>query len=131
MVIVVMRNQSTVIPLNRGGVSYKTLNTENIPLFGDVDPIQIAIAPHIILSKSIQQTKTNGYNQLHETPVTQLIDIFKEASKIFRKKIPLTENLDLSLQRKSRPYSHKCLAPSYYLMPAKRSVSNGPDSDAG
>lgn len=92
-----MKTQPTVISLNRGGLSYKTLNTETIPLFGEEEPFELSISPHVILSKSILHTRTIGYQNLHAMPITQIIEIFKEASNIFVNNVPLTEDRDLSI----------------------------------
>lgn len=97
-----MTTKSLVIPLIRGGSTYRTVSTEHIPFLGDEQPLQLSITPHIILSKSIQQTKVNGYQKLHATPIAQIIEIFKEASKIFVKKVPLTEDLALSAEQYSK-----------------------------
>jgi len=92
-----MKTQSKTISLIRGGSAYKTVNTEKIPLYGEKETINLSISPHAILSKSILQTRTIGYQNLHKTPISRIIAIFKEASKIFRNKVPLTEDHALNI----------------------------------
>lgn len=93
-----MKTQPTVISLIRGGPSYRTLTTQTVPLFGEEKPFKLSISPHIILSKSILQTRTIGYQNLHSMPISRIVAIFKEASKIFVKNVPLTEDRVLSVE---------------------------------
>lgn len=102
-----MKTQPAVISLIRGGLSYKTLKTETIPLFGEEEPFELSISPHIILSKSILHTRTIGYQNLHVMPITQIIEIFKEASNIFLNNVPLTEYRDLNIVECSK-YVTRC-----------------------
>ncbi|MFQ5818866.1 MAG: aldehyde dehydrogenase family protein [Candidatus Heimdallarchaeota archaeon] len=97
-----MKNNNNTIPLIRGGPTYRTLNTETVPLFGEEDPVELSISPHVVLSKSILQTRTIGYQNLQATPISRIIELFKEASKIFVKNVPLTDDRILGIEECSK-----------------------------
>lgn len=86
------------IPLNYGGEAYHSSTTIPVKDFRGNSICQICVAPDTKIALARKKSRTIGYENLQDMDILDIVEMYHEASKIYKRRVPLSPDLSLNRQ---------------------------------